>query len=405
MKRICSVFSILLSLMFPVSLPLFADDTGIVIERSGKQANPTLVFTGVNGASPELNKRIQDDLITCGWFDVRKSGASDYIVGGNTSGSNLTLTLMNGAKAKIADLSVSASNTDQLAAAGVDAILKHEFNIPGICRSKIVFSATTGRPGKREIYMCDFDGRNVQQISRNNRLSVEPVWAPDGRSIIYGFVGETSNCLVQHNFSLNKDRALTNYRGGLNAGGELSPDGRYLVLVLGRGNQVDLYIRPTEGGNLIRLTNDKSAEASPTWTPDGKKICYVSDMNGRPQIYVIDPFRKTSPARLQNLRGSERVTPDFSSDGQLAYSAKVGGDYVVTVADCKDISSPKLIKIGYENTPEIPGEGPSWAPDNRHVAVSFKGVLFIVDTRLGTKRRLLSGNALVYQPDWSPILP
>ncbi len=368
----------------------------IVIERSGIRRNPTLVFEGVQG-NTALSALILENLAKCGWFDVRKGGTSDYIVSGSAAGNAVRLTLSNGARRKIADFTASGSNADQAAAAAVDAILQYEFKIPGICRSKIVFSVETGK-GKREIYMCDFNGRNIRQLTKNGTLSVEPVWSPDGKSIVYCYYGMTYTSLIQYRFDLDKSRRLTRYKG-LNAGGEISPDGRFVALVLGRDNQVDLYIRPVDGGELVRLTKDKAVEASPVWTADGTKICYVSDSNGRPQLYQIDPFRRTAPERLA-LRGSERVTPDYAENGTLAFSAKIGGDYVISLA----APGKAAEKAGLPDQPEVIGEGPSWAPDNRHVVVADRGVLYVVDTRLGTKRRLLGGSSRIFQPDWSPIL-
>lgn len=374
----------------------------IFIDRTaGKKANPTLVFRGVAG-NPAMSERVFSNLRYCGWFDVRSGGTSDYVVSGNATGNAVTLSLFNGANRKIADVSASEGSLEKSAATVVDAILKHEFGIPGICRSKIVFS-TEIKPGVRDIYMCDFDGRNLKRITDNRTLSVEPAWAPDGKSIVYSFYGQTFTNLIQYRFDIGKSRRLTGYRG-INAGGSISPDGKYVALILSRDRHIDLYIRSVEGGPLIRLTNDSAVEASPEWTPDGRGICYVSDSAGRPLLYMVDPFRRTPPVRIAGIRGSERVTPDFASDGTLAYSAKVGGDYVLTVAEMNGTQA-SMTKIGLPDTPDIPGEGPSWAPDNRHVVMAFKGVLFVVDTRLGTQRRLLKGPSRTFQPDWSPILP
>lgn len=379
-----------------------AQDGGrLVIEKTSKQANPTLNFRSVTG-DKALSDRVLSNLRNCGWFDLVRSGATDYILSGEAAGESLTLTLMNGAGLKMQEVTVQSADLNARAAKGVDGILKKLFDIPGICQSKIVFSAETGG-GNREIYSCDFDGGNITRITKNHTLSVEPVWTPDGRSIVYCCFGAGFTHLAQYRFDDGKSRWLTRYKG-INAGGALSPDGKYLALVLGIGNQVDLYIRETEGSRPIRITNDKAVEASPVWTPDGKKICYVSDVRGRPQLYIVDPFGKGAPERLRDLRGSERVTPDFSADGVLAYSAKVGGDYVVTIASLTKPGDPEF-QIGLPDQKDIPGEGPSWAPDNRHVVVSRNGVLMVVDTRLGRQRRLVGGQSKAFQPDWSPLLP
>ena len=47
---------------------------------------------------------------------------------------------------------------------------------------------------------------------------------------------------------------------------------------------------------------------------------------------------------------------------------------------------------------------PSWAPDNRHVTLTMDNAIYVIDTWLGAKRRLVSGTGKVGQSNWSPIL-
>jgi hypothetical protein len=56
------------------------------------------------------------------------------------------------------------------------------------------------------------------------------------------------------------------------------------------------------------------------------------------------------------------------------------------------------------NASPVAGEGPSWAPDNRHTAVENNGKIYIVDTWLGKKRALFQGRTRAGQPDWSTLL-
>lgn len=377
---------------------LTAQESAGVVIMGKKHADPKLLF--LPDQSPNA-QHVSRNLNNCGWFEMVRSGAkSDYILSMSSSGDTVTLTLKNGAGVRIADFYGRSSDPERRAAEAVDAVLKNLFNIPGICRSAIVFSVEVGK-NRREIYMCDFNGRNIKAITNNNTLSIEPAWTPDGKSIIYCFYGNSYTTLVQYRFDIGKSRRLTSYRG-MNAGGAMSPDGRHLALVLSRDGQVDLYVRPTEGGNLKRLTRNKFVEASPAWTPDGRYICYVSDENGRPQLYMISPDG-SGKTRLSGLRGSERVTPDFSSNGLLAYSAKIGGTHALTVAEGSGRSwqDSDSIFIGGK---AIACEGPSWAPDNRHVVIADRGRLYIVDTWHGKRRQLLSGSSRTFQPDWSPIL-
>ena len=154
------------------------EGAGVVI-MGEKHSDPKLLF--IPDQSPNA-QHVTRNLNNCGWFEmVRPGSKSDYIISMASSGDTVTLTLKNGAGLKIADFYGRSSDPERRAAEVVDAVLKNLFNIPGICRSAIVFSVETGS-NRREIYMCDFNGRNIKAITNNRTLSIEPMWAPDGNS-------------------------------------------------------------------------------------------------------------------------------------------------------------------------------------------------------------------------------
>ena len=388
--------------------PAFAQGASgsIVVTAETKNANPTLIFTG--GLSDQaLSAKILSDFRHCDWFDVRESGTAAYHVSARGNLQDFTVLISNSAGVAMHQPIHFTGSKDVDAAAhkAVDAVLNTLFGIPGICRSKIVFSAYTNAKN-REIYVCEFDGSNITRLTTLDTLCVHPVWAPDGKSVIFSFYEGNSVNLVQHDFERG-DRRLTR-KGGVNGIGSLSPDGRKLATILARGNQVDLYVRPTESDDskFVRLTSGKSLEASPCWSPDGRKLCFVSDgKNGRPGLFMIDPVAGGKPVEISGLVGSERVAPSWSADNRIAYCAKVGGVYELRVAklsaDCK---SGDMEKIGVPGKDTFQGEDPSWAPDNRHVVLTMSDGIYMVDTRLGTKFKLVSGSRKLGQSKWSPIL-
>ncbi len=375
------------------------DGTRIVITKGARTSNPTVIFKGVEG-NEKLSADIRSALLLCGWFDVVKGGSADYVISGTGTDRSVSLQVSNSAGAEAASVAAAGRNAEDTAHAAVDAVLQKLFNIPGICRSQIIFTAETGN-GRKEIAICGFDGKNVQLLTKNHALSMDPLWSPDGRSIIYSLIRNSTTNLVQYDTVTKFSRLVSRYKG-LNAGGAISPDSKYIALVLNRDNRVDLYIRELEGKQLIRLTNDNAVEASPCWSPDGKTVCFVSDATNRPVLYTVKPFEDAKVRRMSGLSGSERVTPCWGTDNKLTYSARVGRNYVVAVADMKS-GTPEKITVG-ETEALIPGEGPSWAPDGRHAAVEHNGKIFIVDTWLGRKRQLFSGSTKTGQPDWSPLM-
>jgi Tol biopolymer transport system component len=69
---------------------------------------------------------------------------------------------------------------------------------------------------------------------------------------------------------------------------DVSPDGQTLAFdLLG-----DIYTMPIAGGKATALTRGMGFDASPRFSPDGKKIVYVSDRDGGYNLYVLSLDKK-----------------------------------------------------------------------------------------------------------------
>jgi TolB protein len=77
-----------------------------------------------------------------------------------------------------------------------------------------------------------------------------------------------------------------------------------------------------DGTNLTKLTDTKFfLNTSPTWSPDGKKIAFVSNRAGNPQIYTMGA--DGSGAKRVTFQGNYNTTPAWSPRGDLiAFTAR-----------------------------------------------------------------------------------
>jgi TolB protein len=262
----------------------------------------------------------------------------------------------------------------------------------GMASGKVAM--VSNRTGRKELYVCDMDGKNVRQITKDRSIVVGPGWTPDGKNIVY-----TSYKRGYPNVYLTGRSKPVSSHGGLNASGAVSPNGKSMAIILSRDGNPELYTKSLRTGSLKRLTKTrKGNEASPTWSPDGKHIAYVSDTSGSPQIYIIS--KDGGRAQRLTSTGTENVAPDWGKNGYIVYSSRIGGRYRIVLAN------PGAKSLRVLETDWADYEDPSWAPDGRHIVCSrtsnYRSSIYLLDTQKDSPVALLTGSVDWYSPACSP---
>lgn len=378
-----------------------------VIEVRKKSAlNPTVSCTGVAG-DPALSAEFKRFLNVCGWFDPVPAGKeADYTVKSERAGSTVNLYVYRGSHRVAGWRFPVSSDARQSAKSMVDTVIERVFEqlkVRGFCQSRIAFCAENA-PGIRNIFLCDIDGGNLEQITNYRTLNVEPCWSPSGRSICFSKYGKTGIDIVETTVAKpRRSRIISSFRG-INTGAAISPDAKFMAVILSPDHQVDLYLLGLHQRFQKRLTRGIAVEASPCWSPDGRKLAFVSDRAGNPRIFTVnaDGSGLTMLPKIPN--GVDAVTPAWSSDDKIAYASRLRGtsSYVLAVYDMKT-GENKIVTKGSGSW-----ESPGWAADNRQVVckrtLNGKSSLWIVDTRNGRERELLRTGTRLFDPAWSPCV-
>ena len=106
----------------------------------------------------------------------------------------------------------------------------------------------------------------------------------------------------------------------------LSPDGRQLALAIGASDRRDIWLYELASGTMTRLTTEGTLNERPEWSPDGKRVLYRSDQNGRAAIWWRRADLSTPATALLTRDREDFFEAVISPDGKLiAYQMDTAG--------------------------------------------------------------------------------
>ena len=197
-------------------------------------------------------------------------------------------------------------------------------------------------------------------------------------------------------------KLLVHRSSSLITGGCYTPDGRRVAFAMSEddGNS-HIWVADASGENLRRLTDGFGINSSPTFSPDGKQLAFVSNRAGNPQIYLT-PVDGGGPRRI-TFQGTYNQTPDWSPRGDLiAFTARDERN----VFDIFTVE-PATGKIARLTQDQGNNEEPSFAPNGRLIAFtstrSGSSQLFVMSADGNFQRQMTAGKEASYTPAWGPF--
>lgn len=149
-----------------------------------------------------------------------------------------------------------------------------------------------------EIWTIQLDGQNQRVLTNEQGMQYNPAWSPNGNAIIYtsGKTFGTHEIWIMDKNGKNKKK-LTENIGKYDILPVFSPNGKRIAFVSNREGNFDIWIMDKNGKNLQNLTKHGALDTKPSFSPDGKKIVFTSTRSGSLQLWTINSDG-TNPMQL-----------------------------------------------------------------------------------------------------------
>jgi TolB protein len=313
-----------------------------------------------------------------------------------------------GREALAATVRAPATTPRLLAHRIADAVVKQYTREPGVFSTQI--AAIRKARGVYELVLFDADGHSPRVVLSERSILLTPAWRPDGKELLLtSYRGGRPELWA---FRL-ADRAFRRVGSVPNAmGGVYSPDGRQIAFTATEGGGSDVWVMSADGSgarNLTRVAAEPGRPAparplnvSPAWSPDGKRLAFVSDRAGSPQIYLMGV--DGSGLRRLTFQGNYNQTPQWSPRGDLvAFTARDERKVFDVFVISPDTGRIDRITQDQGRT----NEEPTWAPNGRLLAFKTdrKGAAqLVVSDPKGDRQTLIAGGVgELSAPAWSPF--
>lgn len=278
----------------------------------------------------------------------------------------------------------------------------------GIFSSKIAFVGTRAAGLPRQIFIANFDGTDLQEITNNKSINMSPAWSADGTKLSYTSFKDGRANIYVYNLITKRTTRLTNGPGN-NSGSNWSPNGKTIVFSGSVGGMTSIYTMDADTGanRKLFISSASGVEVEPAYSPDGNLLAFVSGRFHRPHIFVRD--LATGQDTRITFAGWYNSSPSWRPDGKkLAFA---GYDKEIDRYDIF-LVNPDGRQLERLTLDQGDNEKPTWSPDGRFIlwqsnrtgVRGSKGThkLFVMTGDGANQHPLAIPLADVLMPSWGP---
>ena len=240
--------------------------------------------------------------------------------------------------------------------------------------SRIVYELADPATGSIDLWTLDLTTSATTQLTFAGPVEFYPVCAPDGRDMVFAALKPNVPNLFRQSILAPGQATLLLASPFAKIPTDWSRDGRWLLYTVFTANLgTDIAVIPTAGGEPRMLVSTPAEERNGKLSPDGRWLAYVSNENGRFEVYV-QPMPQTGSKWLVSKGGG--LQPQWSADGRELYYIATDRKLMVMAITTDGAALVPSVPTVLMNTNitewEAGNQGVSYlvAPDGKRILIS-----------------------------------
>ena len=236
----------------------------------------------------------------------------------------------------------------------------------------LLLQSTSRRQNLRQIYLAEPQATG-RWFTHGNSTDRQPVYSPDGKSILYSSIGGGNLDLMEITVETGAAKRITE-----DAADDWDPvytrDGKHILWSSDRDGHFEIWMANSDGSGSRRISSDGMDAENPTMTLDQRWIVYNSYNPEKIGIWKIQPDGSGATRLFTGLTQQPEVSPDGKLIAYTWYKQSVADAtayiHVIEVETGKPIPFEVKLKRGTKKQTTLAGSlgRCRWMPDGKSLA-------------------------------------